>query len=189
MTKGKKKTEEEINQEAAAMENMAESTMSTAVTADLSAEVSKLQGELAEANDKILRAHAEFDNFRKRSFKDISNARAMAQIDTVLPFLNLFDNVNMAVSSAEGSGNIDAILQGLRMIVGEYDRAISDIGIKKFNALGEKFDPALHEAIAHENSSEVPEGIVTKQWNCGYKLGERLLRPARVVVSSGPEIK
>ena len=162
---------------------------SAAVSVDPAVEIAKLQAELAEANDKILRAHAEFDNFRKRTFKDIANTRAMTQSDTVLPFLHLFDNVAMAMGSAEKAANMDAILQGLRMIVGEYERAISDLGIVKYNAVGEKFDPLLHDAIAHEPSDEIPEGVVTKQWTCGYKFGERLLRPARVVVSSGPEKK
>ncbi len=188
MTKKTKKTDESVGEETCASEEMtAETVESTAVTVDPAAEISKLHEELTEANDKVLRIHAEFDNFRKRTFKDIANARSMAQIDTALPFLNLFDNVNMAITSAEQSDNLDAIRQGLRMIVGEYERAIGDIGITKFNAVGEKFDPSLHDAIAHETSAEVPEGVITKQWNCGYKLGERLLRPARVVVSSGPE--
>ena len=72
------------------------------------------------------------------------------------------------------------------MIMNEYQKAMDELGIIKVNAVGEKFNPELHDALAHEASDDVPEGKVIKQWNCGYKLGERLLRPAKVVVSSGP---
>ncbi|MDD3117855.1 MAG: nucleotide exchange factor GrpE [Victivallales bacterium] len=195
MTRGKKRREESCEPiepvtpatAAESRNSSVEMAEDTAVTVEPAAEITRLETELAAANDKILRTHAEFDNFRKRTFKDIANTRAMTQADTALPFLHLFDNVAMAIASAEQATNMEAIMQGLRMIVGEYERAIGDLGITKIDAVGKKFDPTVHEAIAHEPSDEVPEGVVLKQWNCGYKLGERLLRPARVVVSSGPE--
>ena len=67
----------------------------------------------------------------------------------------------------------------------EYRKAFDELSLKPFNAVGEKFDPSLHDAVAHESSEEIEEGVVSKQWNCGFKLGEKVLRPARVVVSSG----
>ena len=161
----------------------------TAVTIDPHEEVTRLHGEIAELNDKLLRLRAEYENFRRRTFKDIATARSTAVSDTALPFINIFDNVAMAIVSAVNSDNLDAIRQGLQMIMGEYVRTIGDIGISKFDAVGAKFDPAIHDAVAHEPSAEVEEGTVLKQWTCGYKLGEKLLRPARVVVSAGPEKK
>ncbi len=152
-------------------------------------ETEKLQQDLADANDKLLRMHAEFDNFRKRSFKDLAHGRTMAQIDTVMPFLQVFDHFSMAMKSAEVSDNIEALKQGLDMILNEYNKAFEDLGIIKLDAVGQKFDPNLHEAMANEASDEVPEGTVIQQWSCGYKMGERLLKPARVVVSSGPADK
>jgi molecular chaperone GrpE len=92
----------------------------------------------------------------------------------------------MAVKAAESSDNMDAIRQGLEMILGEYGKALEELGVQKFDAVGQAFDPDLHEAMARETSDEVEEGNVIKQWSCGYKMGERLLRPAMVVVSSGP---
>jgi len=148
-----------------------------------------LKSEIASLNDKLLRMRAEYDNYRKRVFKDLENSRSAAQIDTLMPFLQVFDHFSMAMKSVEMSDNIEALKQGLNMILTEYQRAFDDIGIQKLDATGQPFDPNLHEAMANEASEEVPEGTVIKQWSFGYKLGERLLRPARVVVSSGPEEK
>jgi molecular chaperone GrpE len=95
----------------------------------------------------------------------------------------------MAMMAAEKSDNMDAILQGMNMIQNEYIKALDELGVVRFDALGKNFDPALHEAVAHEPSDVIEEGKITKQWNCGYRLGEKLLRPATVVVSSGPAIQ
>lgn len=183
----KKKTEQpEAALEPEVVDSVEEAELETPENAaeELS-EVEKLQQELAQANDKLLRMHAEFDNFRKRSFKDLAHGRTMTQIDTVMPFLQVFDHFSMAMKSAEVSDNIEALKQGLNMILNEYNKAFEELGIVKVNAVGEKFDPNLHDAMANEASDEVPEGTVIQQWSCGYKLGERLLKPARVVVSSG----
>ena len=92
----------------------------------------------------------------------------------------------MAMMAADKSENMDAIKQGLDMILKEYKKGLDELGVVSYNAVGEKFDPKLHDAMTNEPSDEVEEGYVIKQWNVGYKLGERLLRPATVVVSSGP---
>lgn len=149
-------------------------------------ETEKLRAEVAELNDKYLRLHAEFENFRKRSFKDISNARTNAVVDAVIPFLRILDIFNMAIASAQTAPNVEAIKQGLQMIMTEYGKAFDELGVVKFDAVGQPFDHSRHDAMAKEPSDQ-PEGTVIKQWSCGYQLGDRLLRPARVVVSSGPE--
>ncbi len=145
----------------------------------------KLTAELAELQDKFLRLQADYSNYRKRMAKDLSGARMMGVMETVTPFLQVFDLFAMAVKAAETSDNIAAIQQGLSMIGVEYQKALDELGIVKFDAVDQKFDPELHDAVANE-TSDSPEGTVIKQWNCGYKIGDRLLRPARVVVSSGP---
>jgi molecular chaperone GrpE len=149
--------------------------------------IASLEKELADTHDRHLRLQAEYQNYRKRVSKDIATARFLAMAESAMPFLQVCDYLNMAMAAAETSDNLDAIRQGLKMITGEYQKAMDELGIVKVNAVGEQFNPELHDALAHEASSDVPEGKVIKQWNCGYKLGERLLRPAKVVVSSGPE--
>ena len=148
--------------------------------------VEALTAELAESKDDLLRLRADFQNYRMRTAKEIANARMFGQMDTLLPFLQVFDHFNMAMMAAEKSDNMDAIKQGLEMILKEYKKGLDELGVIAFDAVGEKFDPKLHDAMTNEPSDEVEEGYVIKQWSAGYKLGERLLRPATVVVSSGP---
>jgi molecular chaperone GrpE len=149
--------------------------------------IASLEEELAGAHDRNLRLQAEYQNYRKRVSKDISTARYIAMTDAVTPFLQVLDYLNMAKAAAETSDNLDSIRQGLKMIMGEYQKAMDELGVEKVDAVGTKFNPELHEALANEASEEIPEGNVIKQWSCGYRLGERLLRPAKVVVSSGPD--
>ena len=141
--------------------------------------------ELAALQAKYLYLQAEYQNYRKRMVKELSDARRFAVEDTVQPFLAVYDFLTMAETAANQSDNIDAIRQGLMMIIAEYRKAFDELSLKPFNAVGEKFDPSLHDAVAHESSDEIEEGVVSKQWNCGFKLGEKVLRAARVVVSSG----
>ncbi|MDD5698205.1 MAG: nucleotide exchange factor GrpE [Victivallaceae bacterium] len=145
-----------------------------------------LSAELDKAKDDLLRLKADFQNYRMRTAKEIASARLFGQTDTLLPFLQIFDHFSMAMAAAEKSDNVEAIKEGLEMILKEYQKGLDELNVVPFNAEGEKFDPQLHNAVAHEPSAEVKEGYVIRQWNAGYKLGERLLRPAAVVVSSGP---
>jgi molecular chaperone GrpE len=184
--KGKKtkdvKIDEELEEEVATVEEAAEEKQEQTPEEQVKA----LTKNLIEAEDKVLRLQAEYQNYRKRAAKDISNARMFGLTETIVPFLQVFDHFSMAVKAAESSDNMDAIRQGLEMILGEYGKALEELGVQKFDAVGQAFDPDLHEAMARETSDEVEEGNVIKQWSCGYKMGERLLRPAMVVVSSGP---
>ncbi len=144
------------------------------------------QAALAELSDKLLRTQAEYQNYRKRMSREISDARRVGVVDTLEVFLPLFDHFGMAVQAAEKSDNVQAIRQGLAMIADEYAKALDELGVKKFDAVGSKFDHNRHDAVAQEPSDTIPEGVVSRQWNCGYAMGDRVLRPARVVVSSGP---
>ena len=149
-------------------------------------ETEKLQLQLAQIQEKYLYLQAEYQNFRKRSARDISDARSHAIADTLTPFLSVSDFLAMAQVAAEKTDNLDAIKQGLTMIIAQFDKALEEMSVKKFSAVGEKFNPDLHDAVGREPSDSVAEGVIIREWNCGYKIGEKLLRPARVLVSSGP---
>ncbi|MBQ9089246.1 MAG: nucleotide exchange factor GrpE [Lentisphaeria bacterium] len=153
-------------------------------TVELSAE-EKLAAELADAQAKYLYLQAEYQNFRKRSVRDIADARSYAVSSTLVPFLSVVDYLGMAKSAAEQSDNLEALKQGMNMIIGEFDRALEELGVKKMKTVGEKFDPELHDAVGYEASDTVPEGCVIREWSGGFTIGEKLLRPARVLVSSG----
>ena len=141
--------------------------------------------ELAALQEKYIYLQAEYQNYRKRMVKEIADARRYALEDTVQPFFAVYDFLAMAETAAAQSDNVEAIRQGLMMIIAQYKKAFEELNLKPFDAKGEKFDPELHDAVAHESSADVEEGVVSKQWNCGFKLGDKVLRPARVVVSSG----
>ncbi len=140
---------------------------------------------LAAALEKYLYLQAEYQNYRKRAAKEISDARVVAQEDTLVPFLSVYDFLTMAQSAAQKSDNIESLRQGVDMIIAQFFKAFEDLGVKPFDATGEVFDPNRHEAVGKESSDTVPAGTVIKAWNCGFTLGSRLLRPARVVVSTG----
>jgi molecular chaperone GrpE len=148
--------------------------------------IAQLEEKVTEAEDKTLRLQAEFQNYRKRISKDLATARLNSLTDTVAPFLQVFDHFSMAMKASESTDNVESLVLGLNMILGEFQKAMDELGVTKFDAIGQKFNPELHNAVANEPSDEIEEGMIIKQWLSGYKLGERLLRPATVVVSSGP---
>ena len=127
------------------------------------------------------------DNQRKRTAKEMENVRYNTTQDTVFPFLQVFDHFTMAVAAAQKSSSFESMLQGMEIIQKEFDKAFSDLDITVIDAAGKPFDPAVHEAVAEEHSDSVPAGTVLRQWSRGYRCGTRLLKPAMVVVSSGPE--
>lgn len=147
--------------------------------------VEELQKQLAEAKNDLLYLQAEYQNFRRRSLKDISDARSYAVSDTLVPFLTVFDYLSMAEVAANKSDNIEAIRQGLQMIISQFFKAFDELGVQKFESVGKEFDPKLHDAVSNEPSAEIAEGKIIREWSCGFKIGDKLLRPARVVVSSG----
>jgi molecular chaperone GrpE len=144
-----------------------------------------LTAQLAALQEKYLYLQAEYQNYRKRVAKDVADARFFAISDTLVPFLKVFDFLGMAQVAANKSDNIEQIRAGLNMIIAEFNRAFEDLGVKEVSAVGQVFDPLIHDAVKQEPNEDVPEGTVSSQWSCGFKLGDRLLRPARVVVSSG----
>jgi len=151
------------------------------------ARIEELEKKLAEAEKQRLLALAEMDNQRKRFSKELEALRYRVTQDTLFPFLQVMDHFSMAVKAAEAPGaNADAILKGMEMISNEFDHAFTDLGVEKIDAAGKPFDPNFHEAVAEEPSDTVPAGVVIRQWSMGCKMGSRLLKPAMVVVSSGP---
>jgi molecular chaperone GrpE len=136
-----------------------------------------------ETKDKLLRHHAEFDNFRRRTQREFAALREQTKAVTVEEFLTVYDHFGMALAHTTGDGSV--LRQGMEMILTEFRRTFENLGVEEMATVGEPFDPTLHEAIAQEASDEVPEGHVLRQWKSGFRMGERLLRPAAVVVSSG----
>ncbi len=145
-----------------------------------------IQKIMTEANDKYLRARAEMDNYRRRVQREFGEIRELAKASTIEEFLPVFDHFQMAMLHINENPDINTLKQGMDMILAEFHRTLESLGATALDATGREFDPNEHEAVAQEPSDSVPAGKVLRQWKCGYRIGERLLRPATVVVSSGP---
>ncbi len=98
----------------------------------------------------------------------------------------MFDHFQMAMDHVQENPDFETLKQGMDMILGEFRRTFEALGVQRVDAENSEFDPNEHEAVSHEPSQEVPSGHVLRQWKCGYRMGDRLLRPATVIVSSGP---
>ena len=156
-----------------------------AKTAELKERITALEQELADAKDMALRNRADMDNYRKRVQREIADARVAAKCDALSSMLDVYDHFKMAMEAAGTSEDMNVLKQGMEMIAREFDKAFGDAGIEIIDAVGTHFNPDIHEAVGAETSDQ-EEGVVVKQWRCGYKLGDRLLRPASVIVSDGP---
>ena len=141
---------------------------------------------LAEMQDKYLRTLAEFDNYRKRMARELQSAREYTKRSTLAELVGAYDLLRMAVESSASAKDMKALQDGIKMTFGEFQRTLKQLGVEPIDARGQKFDPAIHEAIQSMPSDTVPEGVVLQQWKTGFTLDGKLLRAAVVLVSSGP---
>lgn len=141
------------------------------------------QAEAAKLKDAWLRTAADFDNFRKRTRKELEDARRNGREDLLRALLPVFDNLERAIQSAQRSTDVKAIAEGLAMIQRQFVDALGREGIARVPAVGHPFDPSVHEAIQQVETSESPPGTVLAEVQPGYTQGDRLVRAAMVVVS------
>ncbi len=133
--------------------------------------------------DKLLRLHAEFENFKKRSIKERQQFFKFANEGLIRELINVLDNFERAFESANKMSDLKSLHQGVEMILKQIHQLLEKNGVKKIECLGKPFDPVQQEAIAHIESDEQPENTVVEEVQKGYLLEERLIRPAVVKVS------
>lgn len=143
------------------------------------------QAEVEKWKDISLRTAAELDNFRKRSARDMQESRAYANADLLRALLPILDNFETGLGAARAEGEKSMIYQGLSMVQRQLADFLRDQNVEEINTVGKSFDPNLHEAVSQEPSDEAAEGSIIRVMRRGFKLKDRLLRPAMVVVSSG----
>ena len=143
-----------------------------------------LQGDLQRFKDLALRSEADLQNFRKRAAREKEDAIKYANASFLERLIPVLDNFEMGLAAARAEKN-SAILSGFEMVAKQFTDFLADSGVQSINAEGQKFDPNIHEAVAQEVSETVAEGIVLRQLRKGYKLKDRLVRPANVIVSKG----
>ena len=136
-------------------------------------------------NDRLLRLQADFDNYRKRIDRERTDWAVFANEKLLKDLLPALDTFELGLANGEKAGAPAALLEGLRLVRTQFESALAKSNVTPIDAEGQPFDPNLHEAITHMPSPEVPEGTVIAQTRRGWKMGDKLLRPSQVVVSSG----
>ena len=150
------------------------------------AEARQLAADLAASQDRLLRLQADFENFRKRTHREKTDLYRMANADLLSDILPIVDNFDLALGAVDPKSKDDPFTQGIHMVRDQLLTTLGKFGLKPIEAEAQPFDPNVHEAVSHLPSDEVAENTVIAQTRRGYMLGERLLRAAEVVVSSGP---
>jgi molecular chaperone GrpE len=145
-----------------------------------------LQADLDRFRDLALRSQADFENYKKRSAREKEEAIKYANSSLLEKLVAIVDNFELGLEAARAEGEKSPVFSGMSMVLKQVMDFLADSGLQPIDATGQKFDPNLHEAIAHEPSDKFREGIVVRQTRRGYKMKDRLLRPSSVVVSSGP---
>ena len=176
-----------------AIEEETESTAEeTEETQESDQDITKMQQELevarsenAAAADMMLRLAAEMDNYKKRVLKERESLIKYGSQGIAQELLPILDNFQRAMESASKSKDFDSLLEGVGMIFKQMNDALERKGISKIDAVGETFDPNVHEAVMHVNSEEYPENAVIEELQKGYMLHDRVIRPAMVAVSKG----
>lgn len=141
------------------------------------------KAESVKLRDQLLRTAADFDNFRKRSRRELADMEKRAREDLLKDLLPVFDNLERATSHAETATDVKALADGIGLVMRQFIDTLSKIGIERIKAVGAPFDPAFHEAVQQLETDEHSPGTVIHEVQAGYLQGEKLLRPAIVVVA------
>ena len=151
---------------------------------DLAARLEAKEQEARETYDRLLRVSAEFENYKKRTAREMEEFRKYANQSLIKEMLSVVDNLELALSSAGNDKNADkGLREGLEMTHREILRVLEKFHVKPIEARGKPFDPAFHEAVMQEESNKVADNTVLNELQRGYLIHDRLLRPAMVAVA------
>jgi len=149
--------------------------------------VAALQAECDGLKEQLLRARAEFDNYRRRMAREMETLRKTAAESLIRDLLPVADNLERGLAHTEDRNN--PLVQGVELVMKQFADVLSARGLEPVAGVGQPFDPNVHEALAQQPSDEHPADTVAVEFERGYRLGDQVLRPAKVVVSSGPAAK
>jgi molecular chaperone GrpE len=155
-------------------------------------ELDQLRTDAAKATenwDKLLRATADFENFKKRAARERQEAIQYANAGLFQKLIPVLDNFEMALAATAAgapAASVQSMQAGVNMIASQLRTALVESGLEEIDATGQPFDPNFHEAVSQQETADVPEGHVLQQLRKGYKLRDRLLRPATVIVAKKP---
>ena len=148
--------------------------------------IESLQAQLADAEKRVLMAHADLDNFRRRTRRDQQDSLKYASLPLMGQILEALDNFERAVEAHEQDPNGAGLLDGVKMVAQQISDVLADKGCKKIEAVGQPFDPNKHQALQMQPSDEFESNIVMSDMRPGFELHDRVIRPSQVFVSTGP---
>jgi molecular chaperone GrpE len=151
-----------------------------------SEDVESLCAERDQALDQAIRAHAELDNYRKRVARELEQAARYQMLPLIRDLLPALDNLARTIQAAGQTTNVDDLVKGAEMILAHFNQVLAGHSVKPIEAVGQPFDPNLHEAIQQLPSDEHPPGTVIQDVELGYILHDRVIRPTKVIVASAP---
>jgi len=156
----------------------------------LAGELTRVEAERDDLKDKLLRTLADMENLRRRTEREIGDAKAYAVTSFARDMLGSADNLrrgleNVPESAKTGDAALNALIEGVELTERELLKTLERHGVRKIEPLGEKFDPNMHQAMFEAPDAETQKGMVSKVVQTGYKIGERVLRPALVGISAG----
>ena len=146
----------------------------------------ELMEKVKDSHERMLRAVADLDNFKKRAAKEKEEVQRFGNEKLLKDFLPVADNLDRALDHAKAATDLDGFKKGVEMVRKQLDDVLGKHGVKGFSALGKPFDPRLHEAIQQQETAEVAPNTIVNELVRGYTLNERLVRPALVVVAKAP---
>jgi molecular chaperone GrpE len=149
--------------------------------------VAELTARVAQLEDQLLRARADFQNLQRRAAHERSEAVRYGNADLMKALLNGLDDLERTLKAAESPKNHDSLIAGVKLVYANFLKALQGFGLEPISARGERFDPLIHEALMQRPSQEFKPGTVIEEVARGYRLRDRVLRPAKVVVASSPQ--
>jgi molecular chaperone GrpE len=153
-------------------------------------EVAELKSQATKGKEhweQLVRTAADFDNYKKRAARERQEAVKFANESLLQKLIPVLDNFDMATAAATApGGTIESLQTGVNMILSQFRQALTDAGLEEIDATNKVFDPNFHEAVSQQETADSPEGQVVQQLRKGYKLRDRLLRPATVIVAAKP---
>ncbi len=149
------------------------------------AEIDVLRKEHAELNERYVRLHAEFDNYKKRVAKDREELRKFANEGIIMELLSVIDHLEMAVKHAQGDA-LANVIKGVEITLKEFERVLENNGVRRIEARGQEFDPNIHHAMTQVPTGEARANTVMEEFRTGYQLHEKVIRPSLVAVATAP---